>query len=61
MIAYDRRGFGRSNHILPIEATGARTHEMIKGAHYVTIEGAGHGLCWTHAEEVIEHLLKFLA
>ena len=52
---------GTADRILPIEATGARTHEMIKGSQYVTIDGAGHGLCWTHAEEVNEHLLKFLA
>ncbi|WP_034263671.1 alpha/beta fold hydrolase [Actinospica robiniae] len=51
---------GTADRILPIEATGARTHEMIKGAKYVTVEGAPHGLCWTHADEVNKHLLAFL-
>lgn len=52
---------GTADHILPIEATGARTHEMIKGAKYIPIEGAPHGLCWTHADEVNKHLLDFLS
>jgi pimeloyl-ACP methyl ester carboxylesterase len=51
---------GTADRILPVEATGPRTHELIKGSEYVPIEGADHGLCWTHAEEVNEHLLKFL-
>ena len=51
---------GTADKILPIEATGARTHEMIKGSKYVTIEGAPHGLTWTHADEVNKHLLEFL-
>jgi pimeloyl-ACP methyl ester carboxylesterase len=50
---------GTADRILPIEACGPRTHELIKGSEYVAIEGAGHGLCWTHAEEVNEHLLAF--
>lgn len=52
---------GTADHILPIEATGARTQEMIKGSRYIPIEGAPHGLCWTHADEVNKHLLEFLA
>jgi pimeloyl-ACP methyl ester carboxylesterase len=52
---------GTDDHILPIEATGARTHEFIKDSQYVTVEGAPHGLCWTHADEVNTHLLDFLA
>ena len=27
---------------------------------YVAVDGAGHGLCWTHAEEVYAHLVPFL-
>jgi pimeloyl-ACP methyl ester carboxylesterase len=50
---------GSEDRILPIEATGARTHELIAGSEYVVIEGAGHGLCWTHAEEVNAELLQF--
>ena len=50
---------GDADRILPIEATGARSHELIAGSEYVVIEGAGHGLCWTHAEEVNAELLRF--
>jgi pimeloyl-ACP methyl ester carboxylesterase len=51
---------GTEDRVLPIEACGARTHELIPGSEYVPIEGAGHGLCWTHAEEVNTELLTFL-
>jgi non-heme chloroperoxidase len=46
--------------VLPIEACGPPTHEAIKGSEYVVIEGAPHGLCWTHADEVNEALLSFV-
>jgi pimeloyl-ACP methyl ester carboxylesterase len=51
---------GTEDRILPIEACGARTHELIAGSEYVPIQGAGHGLCWTHADEVNAELLRFL-
>ncbi|ACU71606.1 alpha/beta hydrolase fold protein [Catenulispora acidiphila DSM 44928] len=51
---------GTADRILPIDATGARTHELIKDSEYVAIEGADHGLCWTYAEEVNAELLRFL-
>ncbi|HEY7275280.1 MAG TPA: alpha/beta hydrolase [Trebonia sp.] len=50
---------GTADHILPIEACGPRTHELISGSEYAAIEGAGHGLCWTHADVVNGHLLRF--
>jgi non-heme chloroperoxidase len=50
---------GTEDRILPIEACGARTHELIAGSEYVPIEGAPHGLCWTHAEEVNAALVRF--
>ncbi|MDX6628658.1 MAG: non-heme chloroperoxidase [Gaiellales bacterium] len=52
---------GDADRILPIEATGARTHEAIEGSRFLVVEGAPHGLLWTHAEEVNRGLLKFLA
>jgi non-heme chloroperoxidase len=52
---------GSADRVLPIEACGARTHELIAGSEYVVIEGAPHGLCWTHAEEVNRELLRFFA
>jgi len=50
---------GTADHILPIEACGPRTHELIPGSEYAAIEGAGHGLCWTHADVINGHLLRF--
>jgi len=50
---------GTEDRILPIEACGARTHELIPGSEYVRIQGASHGLCWTHADEVNAELLRF--
>ena len=52
---------GDADRILPIEATGARTHAAIEGSSYLVVEGAPHGLLWTHAEEVNRALLNFLA
>jgi pimeloyl-ACP methyl ester carboxylesterase len=51
---------GTADRVLPIEACGQATHEAIKGSQYVVIDGAPHGLCWTHADEVNEALLSFL-
>jgi non-heme chloroperoxidase len=50
---------GTADRILPIEACGPRTHEMIRGSEYVAVEGAGHGLTWTHADEVSKEFLRF--
>jgi len=50
---------GTEDRILPIEACGPRTHELIPGSEYVTIQGDPHGLCWTHADEVNAELLRF--
>jgi non-heme chloroperoxidase len=51
---------GDADRILPIDVTGKRTHELIKGSRLVVIEGGPHGLNWTHAEEVNRELLDFL-
>jgi pimeloyl-ACP methyl ester carboxylesterase len=51
---------GTADRILPIEACGPRTHEAIASSDYLAIDGAGHGLSWTHADEVNEALLSFL-
>jgi non-heme chloroperoxidase len=52
---------GTADRILPIEACGARTHELIAKSEYVPVDGASHGLCWTHAEEVNAHLVPFFS
>jgi non-heme chloroperoxidase len=50
---------GTEDRVLPIEACGPRTHEMIPGSEYVPVQGASHGLCWTHADEINSELLRF--
>jgi non-heme chloroperoxidase len=51
---------GDSDQILPIDATGKRTAEMIPGAQLHVVKGGPHGLNWTHATEVNKALLTFL-
>ena len=51
---------GDADRILPIAATGQRTHEMVKGSQLVVIKDGPHGLTWTHGEEVNRELLGFL-
>ncbi|MBE1875682.1 alpha/beta fold hydrolase [Myceligenerans pegani] len=51
---------GTKDNILPIDATGRPFHEALPEAEYVEIEGAPHGLLWTHATEVNEALLRFV-
>ncbi|MHC3004043.1 alpha/beta fold hydrolase [Gordonia sp. GN26] len=51
---------GTADNILPIDATGRRFHDAVPEAEYVEIEGAPHGLLWTHAAEVNEALLGFV-
>ncbi len=52
---------GTADNILPIDATGRLFAKALPSATYVEIEGAPHGLLWTHADEVNEALLAFLA
>jgi non-heme chloroperoxidase len=52
---------GDADRILPIAATGIRTHKAVKGAHLVVVGGGPHGLIWTHAENVNHELVEFLA
>ncbi len=52
---------GTKDNILPIDATARRFHEAVPAADYVEIEGAPHGLLWTHADDVNAALKAFLA
>lgn len=52
---------GDADRILPIGATGVRSHQLIRGSHLVVVGGGPHGLIWTHAENVNHELLQFLA
>jgi pimeloyl-ACP methyl ester carboxylesterase len=51
---------GDADRILPITATGKRTPDFIKKCRLAVIEGAPHGMNWTHAEEVNRELIAFL-
>lgn len=51
---------GTADNILPIDSTGRLFAKALPSAEYVEIEGAPHGLLWTHAAEVNAVLLDFL-
>ncbi|MFD1828881.1 alpha/beta fold hydrolase [Streptomyces desertarenae] len=51
---------GTADNILPVDSTGRPFHEAFPEAEYVEVEGAPHGLLWTHAAEVNEALLAFV-
>ena len=51
---------GDSDRILPIGATGQRTHELIRGSRLAVIKGGPHGLNWTHADQLNKELVEFL-
>ncbi|AWB92259.1 alpha/beta fold hydrolase [Aeromicrobium chenweiae] len=52
---------GTADNILPIDATARRFRQLLPDARYTEIEGAPHGLLWTHADEVNSALLSFAA
>lgn len=52
---------GTADRILPIDHTGRRFHVALPDAEYVEIDGAPHGMLWTHAAEVNAVLLPFVA
>jgi len=52
---------GTADNILPIDATAREFHKRLPEADYVEIDGAPHGLLWTHTTEVNQALLTFLA
>ena len=52
---------GTADRILPIDATGRVFAKSLPSAEYVEIEGAPHGMLWTHHAEVNAVLLAFLA
>lgn len=51
---------GDSDQVLPIDATGRRTADLIPHAGFHVVTGGPHGLNWTHATEVNTALLEFL-
>ena len=52
---------GTEDRILPIDSTGRPFAKLVPDAEFVEIDGAPHGLLWTHAAEVNEALLAFIA
>lgn len=51
---------GTADNILPIDATARRFRQLLPDAEYVEVEGAPHGLLWTHANDVNAALLPFV-
>ncbi len=51
---------GTADRILPIDPTGRAFHAAFPEAEYHEIEGAPHGMLWTHAPEVNALLLPFV-
>ncbi len=51
---------GSEDRILPIDVTAIPLSRMIPDSRLVVLEGAPHGLLWTHAAEVNEELVAFL-
>jgi non-heme chloroperoxidase len=52
---------GTADRTCPFEASGKRTHGIVKGSTLVTIKDAPHGFITTHADEANEALIAFLA
>jgi len=52
---------GTKDNILPIDVTARRFRVALPDAQYVEVEGAPHGLLWTHTDEVNAALKEFLA
>ncbi|MGV9193756.1 alpha/beta fold hydrolase [Microbacterium sp. MC2] len=52
---------GTADNILPIDKTARKFKDLVPGdVTYVEIDGAPHGLLWTHGAEVNDALLSFL-
>lgn len=52
---------GTADNILPIDHTARRLAKLLPDARYIEIEGAPHGMLWTHSNEINAALLAFLA
>lgn len=51
---------GDSDQVVPIEASGQRSHDIIADSQLHIVEGGPHGMNLTHAEEFNEVLIDFL-
>ncbi len=52
---------GDADAIVPLEVSGARTHEAVPGSRLHVVKGGPHGFNVSHAAEVNKALLEFLA
>ena len=52
---------GDADRILPITATGPRTAKLIKNSRLVVVKEGPHCVTWTHADQVNQELVSFLA
>jgi pimeloyl-ACP methyl ester carboxylesterase len=51
---------GDADRIVPIVASGKRTHELVKGSRLLIVKDGPHGLNLTNAEQLNRELLDFL-
>lgn len=51
---------GEADRIVPLQASGARTAKLVKGARLVTLKDGPHAVGWTHVEELNAELVNFL-
>ena len=51
---------GDADRIVPLEISGKKAHEMIRGSRLEVVKGAPHGFAATHAEELNRIMLDFL-
>ncbi len=51
---------GDADRIVPFPVAGNRMAEFVKGSKLIAVEGAPHGLNWTHASKLNPELVHFL-
>ncbi len=51
---------GDSDRIVPLEVSGRRSHEMVRGSRLEVLAGAPHGFAATHAQQLNAPMLDFL-
>jgi pimeloyl-ACP methyl ester carboxylesterase len=52
---------GDSDHMVPFEVSGKRMADLLPVAQLHLVKGGPHGIFWTHATEVNQVLLRFIA
>jgi non-heme chloroperoxidase len=51
---------GDDDQIVPIVASGYKSHELVKGSTLHVVKGGAHGMCNVQPEEINEILLGFI-